>query len=68
MNTVAPMWRNVGRASHAPIPETAMAFAFIKAARESGARREMVIPTGAVDAQELKRVVIALACARESKA
>jgi hypothetical protein len=66
-----PMWKWAGSFSAEALPETAFVHAFILAicawaARASGARR-MAIPTGAVDADELRRVVLALMAAKADK-
>ena len=59
-----------GRQAHA---DTAMAFAFVRAvyewaSRHDGVGRRMVIPrSGEVDADELKKVIVASSSTRESK-
>jgi len=63
-----PMWKLAGNASYEPLPNTALCDAFMAAimdwyAREAGARR-VVLPSGTVDASELRKVVCALVCAR----
>ncbi|MGO9419400.1 hypothetical protein [Roseiarcus sp.] len=61
----APMWRLAGSRAPEPVPNTAMSYAFIRAvcrwaSRASGSQQRMTIPSGEVDAEELKRVVLAL--------
>jgi hypothetical protein len=67
--TAHPMWRQASSQAPGPLPNTAMCFAFVRAvyewaARSSGVQRRMVIPTGEVDADELRRVVLALMAAK----
>lgn len=67
--TTASMWTLASSKAVEPTPDTAMAFAFVRAvyewaSRHSGVGRRMVIPSGEVDADELKKVIVALACAR----
>lgn len=54
-----------------PMPDTALAHAFLAALlrwaqRQAGAKRVM-LPAGAVDADELRKVVVALVCASTTK-
>lgn len=62
------MWKWTGSCVGEPVPNTAFADAFIIAicewaAKHAGARR-VALPSGTVDPAELRKVVIALACAR----
>ena len=70
--TTAPMWRLASSRAVEPAPNTAFAHAFIVAvydwaARHSGIGRRMVVPSGVVDGEELKQVILALACARTER-
>jgi len=54
------------------IPETAIAHAFLKALIEWAQRadrseRRIALPSGAVDGDELRQVVVALVCARATR-
>jgi len=64
----SPMWRLAGSRAPEPMPDTALAHAFVVAvyawaARHSGVGRRMIIPSGVVDGEELKRVILALTSA-----
>jgi len=63
----ASMWKWTSSASHDPVPDTAMACAFLLAVinwAEPNLTKRVALPTGAVDANELRQVVMALICAR----
>ena len=72
--TAAPsMWKWTSSSAGELVPNTAFAHAFIVAicewaARECGASRQVAIPTGAVSANELRRVVLALMAAKADAA
>jgi hypothetical protein len=65
---LTPLAKWTSPSSQAPMPDTLMATRFLEAIIKWAKRRSrgerMIIPAGAVDAVELKRVVCALACAR----
>jgi hypothetical protein len=63
------MWKWANSSVGEPVPNTAFAHAFVVAirewaARQSGFQRRMIIPTGNVEAEELRRVVLALMAAK----
>lgn len=69
--TAQPLAKWSSSAPSQAMPSTAMARAFLVAicewaARESHTRR-VTLPTGNVDADELRKVVVALTCARGAK-
>jgi hypothetical protein len=67
--TAHPLARWSTSAAHAPMPNTALAHAFLRdailvwARRQSGGER-LALPSGRVDGDELRRVITALVCAR----
>lgn len=69
MNAQPPLARwTSSSAAPAAMPDTVMASAFLVgvmrwAAKQSHTKR-LVLPTGAVDADELRKVLVALTCAR----
>jgi hypothetical protein len=71
MTAVQPMWKWTNSSAGELVPDTAFAHAFILAicewaSRQCGTRR-VAIPTGTVDADELRRVVLALMAAKADK-
>jgi len=67
----AAMWKWTSAKHESAMPDTVMARAFLDgvirwAERQAGVGR-VAIPTGQVSSEELRQVVLALACARRTK-
>ena len=66
--TSHPLARWTGSSAAAPMPHTAMASAFLTAVLQWAVRqahvKQVALPSGQVDADELRKVIVALACAR----
>ena len=63
------LWKMTSSPSFEPAPNTIMRHAFLLAlfnlaTRRAHSRQRVMLPIGSVDASELRRVLVALTCAR----